>query len=69
MDATIKAARATGADVVVTPFFDPIGLDAVTQLPGSVMTQIYWHTTAPSFPSTCRSLSIASREFILFGRN
>jgi hypothetical protein len=30
MDAAIKAARATGADVVVTPFFDPIGLDAVT---------------------------------------
>jgi len=49
MDAAIKAARATGADVVVTPFPDPIGMDAVIQWPGGVMTQIYWHTTAPSY--------------------
>jgi predicted enzyme related to lactoylglutathione lyase len=49
MDAAIKAARATGADVVVTPFPDPIGVDAVIQWPGGVMTQIYWHTTKPSY--------------------
>jgi hypothetical protein len=49
MDAAIKEARATGADVVVTPFPDPIGRDAVIQWPGGVMTQIYWHTTAPSY--------------------
>lgn len=49
MDAAIRAARATGADVVVTPFPDPIGQDAVIQWPGGVMTQIYWHTTAPSY--------------------
>ena len=49
MDAAIKAARATGADVVVTPFPDPIGMDAVIQWPGGVMTQIYWHTTKPSY--------------------
>jgi predicted enzyme related to lactoylglutathione lyase len=49
MDAAIKAARATGAGVVVTPFRDPIGIDAVIQFPGGVMTQIYWHTAAPSY--------------------
>jgi hypothetical protein len=49
MDAAVKKARATGAEVVVTPFPDPIGLDAVIQWPGGVMTQIYWHTTSPSY--------------------
>src|SRR6202051_1387836 len=49
MDAAIKAARAAGADVLVAPFPDPIGRDAVIQLPGGVNTQIYWHTTAPSY--------------------
>jgi predicted enzyme related to lactoylglutathione lyase len=49
MDQAVKAARATGADIVVTPFPDPIGIDAVIQWPGGVMTQIYWHTTAPSY--------------------
>src|SRR5580692_3921468 len=54
MDAAIKAARATGADVVVTPFPDPIGVDAVIQWPGGVMTQIYWHTTKPSYAPFAR---------------
>jgi predicted enzyme related to lactoylglutathione lyase len=49
MDAAIKAARASGAEVVVTPFPDPIGVDAVIRFPGGVMTQIYWHTKAPSY--------------------
>ena len=49
MDAAIKAARASGAEVVVTPFPDPIGMDAVIRFPGGVMTQIYWHTKAPSY--------------------
>src|ERR1700678_445926 len=49
MDAAIHAARATGADVLVTPFNDPIGRDAVIQWPGGVNTQLYWHTTAPSY--------------------
>jgi predicted enzyme related to lactoylglutathione lyase len=51
MDAAIRAARATGADVMVTPFPDPIGRDAVIQWPGGVNTQLYWHTTAPSYPT------------------
>jgi predicted enzyme related to lactoylglutathione lyase len=49
MDAAIRAARATGADVLVTPFTDPIGRDAIIQWPGGVVTQLYWHTTAPSY--------------------
>jgi predicted enzyme related to lactoylglutathione lyase len=49
MDAAIEKAKASGADVVVTPFPDPIGVDAVIEFPGGVRTQIYWHTTAPSY--------------------
>lgn len=49
MDAAVRAARVTGADVLVTPFDDPIGKDAIIQWPGGVYTQLYWHTTAPSY--------------------
>jgi len=49
IDAAIKAARAAGADVLVEPFPDPIGRDAVIQWPGGVNTQIYWHTKPPSY--------------------
>ena len=49
MDEAIRAARATGADVIVGPFNDPIGKDAVIQWPGGVNTQLYWHTTPPSY--------------------
>src|SRR5437870_10962253 len=50
MDEAIRAAKATGADVFVASFNDPIGRDAVIQWPGGVNTQLYWHTTAPSYP-------------------
>jgi hypothetical protein len=50
MDAAISSARKTGADVLVAPFNDPIGRDAIIQWPGGVNTQLYWHTTAPSYP-------------------
>jgi hypothetical protein len=49
MDVAIRAARATGADVLVTSFDDPIGRDAIIQWPGGANTQIYWHTTTPSY--------------------
>src|SRR5580704_4010384 len=49
IDAAIRAARATGADVMVSPFNDPIGKDAIIQWPGGVNTQLYWHTTTPSY--------------------
>ncbi len=47
MDHAIKAARAAGAEVIVEPFKDPIGIDAVIQLPGGVKMQLYWHFTPP----------------------
>ena len=50
MDEAVSAARKTGADVFVAPFPDPIGRDVVIQWPGGVNTQLYWHTTAPSYP-------------------
>jgi hypothetical protein len=50
LDEAIRAAKATGADVLVVPFDDPIGRDAVIQWPGGVNTQLYWHTTPPSYP-------------------
>jgi hypothetical protein len=49
MDVAVRAARVTGADVFVTPFDDPIGKDAIIQWPGGVYTQLYWHTTPPSY--------------------
>jgi predicted enzyme related to lactoylglutathione lyase len=49
VDEAIGAAKATGADVLVAPFSDPIGRDAIIQWPGGVNTQLYWHTTAPSY--------------------
>jgi hypothetical protein len=49
MDEAVRAAKATGADVFVAPFDDPIGRDAIIQWPGGVNTQLYWHTAAPSY--------------------
>src|SRR5246500_4531999 len=49
MDEAVRAAKATGADVFVASFNDPIGRDAIIQWPGGVNTQLYWHTTAPSY--------------------
>jgi len=49
LDAAVRAAQSNGADVIVAPFDDPIGRDAVIQWPGGVNMQLYWHTTAPSY--------------------
>jgi len=49
IDLAVSAARTTGADVLVSPFDDPIGKDAIIQWPGGVNTQLYWHTTPPSY--------------------
>ena len=49
IDVAVRAARVTGADVLVTPFDDPIGKDAIIQWPGGVYTQLYWHTAPPSY--------------------
>src|ERR1700723_286018 len=44
LDAAVNAARADGADIVVTSFPDPIGRDVIIQWPGGVYMQLYWHT-------------------------
>jgi predicted enzyme related to lactoylglutathione lyase len=49
MDEAVRDAKATGADVLVAAFNDPIGRDAIIQWPGGVNTQLYWHTTPPSY--------------------
>jgi predicted enzyme related to lactoylglutathione lyase len=48
MDAAVRAARADGADVLVSPFNDPIGRDVIIQWPGGVIMQLYWHKTPAS---------------------
>jgi hypothetical protein len=50
LDAAVHTAQADGADLLVTPFNDPIGKDAIIQWPGGVNMQLYWHTTPPSYP-------------------
>ena len=49
LDSAISSAKSAGADVVVAPFPDPIGRDAVIQWPGGINMQLYWHTTNPSY--------------------
>lgn len=50
MDKAIKAARAAGAEVVVAPFNDPIGVDAIIQWPGGVKMQLYHHFKVSTNP-------------------
>lgn len=49
MDRAVEEARKDGADVLVEPFKDAIGRDAVIEWPGGVKMQLYWHFTAPSY--------------------
>ena len=49
VDEAVKAAVAQGADVLIAPFPDPIGRDAVIQWPGGVNMQLYSHTTPPKY--------------------
>ena len=49
LDSAIASAKSAGADVIVSPFPDPIGRDAVIQWPGGINMQLYWHTTKPSY--------------------
>ncbi len=50
MDQAISAARSAGADIIVEPFKDPIGMDAIIQWPGGLKMQLYWHFTPPNYP-------------------
>jgi predicted enzyme related to lactoylglutathione lyase len=49
LDAALRLAQAAGADVIVAPFPDPIGRDALIQWPGGINMQLYWHTAPPSY--------------------
>ncbi|MGD0891484.1 MAG: hypothetical protein ABR923_08120 [Terracidiphilus sp.] len=49
MTTAIANARADGADVIVTPFPNPIGIDAVVHWPGGVNMQLYWLIRTPSY--------------------
>ncbi len=49
MNQALAAARAAGASILVAPFKDPIGVDAVVEWPGGVKMQLYWHFVAPSY--------------------
>jgi predicted enzyme related to lactoylglutathione lyase len=49
LDKAITLAKASGADIVVAAFPDPIGRDAVIQWPGGINMQLYWHTAKPSY--------------------
>jgi hypothetical protein len=48
MNQAIAAARSAGASILVEPFKDPIGMDAVIEWPGGVKMQLYWHFVPPS---------------------
>jgi hypothetical protein len=48
-DVAIDSAKANHADIVVAPFPDPIGRDAIVAWPGGVYMQLYWHRTPPNF--------------------
>jgi predicted enzyme related to lactoylglutathione lyase len=50
LDAAVTAVVAAGAGVVVAPFADPIGRDAIVQWSGGVTMQFYWHNVATSAP-------------------
>jgi hypothetical protein len=55
MDQALKAARAAGAEVIVEPYKDPIGVDAIIQWPGGLKMQLYAHfkpSTNPSLETT-----------------
>ena len=79
VDAAVSAAKANGADVIVAPFDDPIGRDAVIQWPGGVNMQLYWHTTPPSYPALAavpenrvyvspERAEVFIRDFVAFAR-
>jgi hypothetical protein len=49
MDQALTSARSAGASIIVAPFKDPIGMDALIEWPGGVKMQLYWHFTAPLY--------------------
>jgi predicted enzyme related to lactoylglutathione lyase len=50
LDAAVAEAVASGAGLLVAPFADPIGRDAIIQWPGGATMQLYSHYVPPSLP-------------------
>jgi hypothetical protein len=50
LDAAVAAAVAVGAGVLVAPFADPIGRDAIVRWPGGPTMQFYWHNSPAMSP-------------------
>lgn len=79
MDAAVQKARSAGAAVIVAPFNDAIGRDAIIQFPGGVNTQLYWHTKTPSYAAlraipenrvylSADSAATFTRSFLVFSQ-
>ncbi len=49
MDQALNAARSAGASIIVSPFKDAIGIDAIIAWPGGVAMQLYLHFIPPSY--------------------
>src|ERR1700678_4501957 len=49
IDAAVASARRAGAEIIVSPFPDAIGRDAIIRWPGGVAMQIYWHNAPPAY--------------------
>jgi len=49
LDEAVRSAKTHGADIIVAPFNDAIGRDAIVEWPGGVWMQLYWHTSAQSY--------------------
>jgi hypothetical protein len=49
--AAIDSAKANHADIVVAPFPDSIGRDAIVAWPGGVYMQLYWHRMPSNYAS------------------
>ncbi len=65
LDAAVAAAVAAGAGVLVAPFGDPIGRDAIVRWPGGATMQFYWHNspvTAPPLVTIPEQRVYVSRE-------
>jgi hypothetical protein len=49
LDVAIQSAQKLGADIIVSPFPDAIGRDAIIEWPGGLHMQLYWHTKPPDY--------------------
>jgi hypothetical protein len=50
LNGAVRSAAANGADIIVAPFDDAIGRDAIIAWPGGAHMQLYWHNKPSSSP-------------------